>query len=241
MLMMLFEGVFRLKKKQWMIPLSATLILGVAGCASDNNRAGVSNNNNSVQPMGYYSNENHANNDYELLRDNDGAVTDIMDHNLGEEDQSINKQTKKKMQTRDENGNPKNPTTARANQDRNFFQRDNRFSMSDMNYHGHLSTNINNTGVATNPNFQDKVTNQIRSAVADLENVQDVRSVAYGNTVIVSVKLADQSKSAETKKVIKNAVKPYANGRSVTVLTDEGALGRDKNKHNDHQREKGGT
>jgi spore cortex protein len=221
-----------------MIPLSATLLLSAAGCAGQNNHADVKN---SVRPIGYYSNENHPNNDYELLRDNDGALTDMMDHNLGDEDQSINQQTKQQMQNRDKNGNPKNPSTPRADKDRNFFQRDNRFSTSDINYHGHLSTNTRNTGVATNPEFQDKVTNQIKNKVADIENVQAVRSVAYGNTVIVSVTLHDQGKAAETKTAIKRAVKPYANGHPVTVYTDEGTLGRDRNIHNDFQREKGGN
>ncbi|EKN66204.1 spore cortex protein CoxA [Neobacillus bataviensis LMG 21833] len=229
-----------MNKKQWMIPLSAFLLLGAAGCASDNNRAGVKGNNNLTRPIGYYSNENHPNNGNELIRDNDGAITEMMDHNLGAEDQVINEQNRRQMQTRDENGNPKNPTTPLAKKDRNFFQRDNRFSTSDMNYHGHLSTNMGNTGVATNPNFQDDFSNKIRNKVAAINNVQDVRSVAYGNTVIVSVKLHDNSKAADTKRAIKNVVKPYAKGRGVTVFTDEGAIGRDRNIHNDNQRNKGG-
>ena len=235
-----FEGVFRLNKKQWMIPLSAFLLLGVAGCASDNNRAGVNENNNPVRPIGYYSNENHPNNGNELLRDNDGAITEMMDRSLGDEDQVINEQNRRQIQAKDKNGNPKNPTTPLAKKDRNFFQRDNRFSTSDMNYHGHLSTNIGNTGVATNPNFQDNFSNKIRSKVASVNNVQDVRSVAYGNTVIVSVTLRDNSKAAATKRAIQNVVKPYAMGRTVTVITDEGTIGRDRNIHNDFQRNKGG-
>ncbi len=225
-----------------MIPLSVCLLLGVTGCTGDQNRTGANEGNtNSVRPIGYYSNENHPNNNNELLRDNDGAFTEMMDHTLGDEDQVINEQNKQQAKTRDGNGNPKNPTTPIAKKDRNFFQRDNRFSTSDMNYHGHLSTNIGNTGVATDPNFQDNVTEKIRNTVADINNVKDVRSVAYGNTVIVSVKLHDDTKAAATKSAIKNAVNPYANGRTVTVLTDEGALGRDRNMDNDFQREKGGT
>ncbi|WML40692.1 YhcN/YlaJ family sporulation lipoprotein [Neobacillus sp. OS1-2] len=229
-----------MNKKQWMIPLSAFFLIGAAGCASDNNRAGVNEKNNLARPIGYYSNENHPNNGNELIRDNDGAITEMMDHTLGDEDQVINEENSRQIQTRDENGNPKNPTTPLAKKDRNFFQRDNRFSTSDMNYHGHLSTNMGNTGVATNPNFQDDFSNKIRNKVAAIHNVQDVRSVAYGNTVIVSVKLQDNSKAADTKRAIKNAVKPYAKGREVTVFTDEGAIGRDRNTENDIQRNKGG-
>ncbi|WP_066063857.1 YhcN/YlaJ family sporulation lipoprotein [Neobacillus soli] len=232
-----------MNKKQWMIPLSAVMMIGLAGCTSDTNRTGVSekNNNNPLRPVGYYSNENHPTNDNELLRDNDGALTEIMDHTLGDEDNVTNEQNRRQMQTRDENGNPKNPTTPLASKDRNFFQRDNRFSTSDMNYHGHLNKQIGKTGISTDPKFQDNFSNKIRSKVAKINNVQDVRSVAYGNTVIVSVNLADNSKAAATKQAIRNVVKPYADGRTITVLTDEGTIGRDRNIRNDTQRNKGGS
>jgi spore cortex protein len=221
-----------------MIPLSATLMFALAGCANDNNRAGV--NKNSLTPVGYYSNENHPTTDNNLFRDNDGALTEMMDHSLGDEDQVANENRRRQLQSRDENGNPKNPSTPIASKDRNFFQHDNRFSTSDMNYHGHLNVKNGNNGVVTDPNFQDNFTNKVRNKVEGIPNVQNVRSVAYGNTVIVSVELIDQGKAAATRRAIKKAVMPYANGRTVTVITDEGAIGRDRNKYNDSQQEKGG-
>ncbi|PLS01280.1 YhcN/YlaJ family sporulation lipoprotein [Neobacillus cucumis] len=229
-----------MNKKQWMIPLSFSLLVGLTGCTNDNNRAG-GNGNNLTRPMGYYSNENHAKNDYGLLRDNDGAMTEIMDHNLGVEDQTINEKTRRQMQIRDENGNPQNPTVPRAKTDRNFFQRDNRFSTSDLNYHGHLSAKNGNAGVVTNPDFQDRITAKIRNKVENIDNVRNVRSVAYGNNVIVSVSVHDHDRATETKRAIKNAVKPYTKGKTVQVLIDEGTMGRDRNIHNDSQREKGGS
>ncbi|WP_413308523.1 YhcN/YlaJ family sporulation lipoprotein [Bacillus sp. 1P10SD] len=229
-----------MNKKQWIIPLSAIMTIGLAGCNGDNNnRAGVNGKNNVAQPMGYYSNENHSSQD-NLFGDNDGGITEIMDHTVGNEDQLTTEHNRRILQNRDENGNPTNPTKPLATKDRNFFQHDNRFSTSDMNYHGHLSKNTGNTGVATDSDFQDNVTAKIRRKVASVKNVQDVRSVAYGNSVIVSVKLADNSKAAETKRAIKNAVMPYTKGRNVTVLTDEGTMGRDRNKHNDSQPHKWG-
>ncbi|MEH7093858.1 YhcN/YlaJ family sporulation lipoprotein [Neobacillus vireti] len=228
-----------MNKRQWMIPLSFSLLVGITGCANDNNRTG--NGNNVARPIGYYSNENHANNDYGMLRDNDGALTEIMDHNLGVEDQAINEKNSRQMQTRDENGNPPNPTVPRAKTDRNFFQRDNRFSTSDLNYHGHLSAKNGNNGVVTNPEFQDRFTAKIRNKVENIDNVRNVRSVAYGNTVIVSVSLHDNDRAAETKRAIQKVVQPYAKGKSVQVITDEGTMGRDRNIHNDSQRNKGGS
>jgi spore cortex protein len=238
---MLLEGVFRLNKKQWMIPLSAALMVGLAGCASDNDHAGDNRKNNSARPIGFYSNENHTNSGNELFSDDDGAITEIMDHTLGDEDKVTNEKNRQQLQKKDENGNPINPTTPLAAKDTNFFQRDNRFSMSDTNYHGHLSKNIGNTGVTTDPNFQDDFSNKIRKKVAAINNVQAVRSVAYGNTVIVAVTLADKSKAENTKKAIRNAVKPYANGRPVTVVTDEGTIGSDRNIENDIQHQRGGS
>jgi spore cortex protein len=237
MLRMLMKGVFRLNKKQWMIPLSAALMLGLAGCGN-NDRAG--SNNNALRPVGYYSNENHPTSDNNLFRDDDGAIPEMMDHSLGNEDQVTNENRRRQLQSRDENGNPKNPSSPLASKDRNFFQRDNRFSTSDMNYHGHLSVKNGNNGVVTDPDFQDNFTNKIRNKVNAIPNVQTVKSVAYGNTVIVSVELNDQDKASATKSAIKKAVKPYANGRTVTVITDEGTIGRDRNNYNDSQREKGG-
>lgn len=233
---MLFEGVFRLNKKQWMIPLSAVMMIGLAGCGNSN-RTGVNDSNqNLARPMGYYSNENHPNGGNGLIRDNDGPLTEMMDHTLGAEDHITNQQKRKLMQTRDENGNPPNPTKPLATTDRNFFQRDNRFSTSDMNYHGHLNQQTGNPGIATNPKFQDNVSHKIRNKVAQINNVQDVRSVAYGNTVTVSVKLYDNSWATKTKKAIRKAVIPYTNGRSVTVFIDEGTLGRDRNFDNHYQK-----
>ncbi|MFL6558332.1 MAG: YhcN/YlaJ family sporulation lipoprotein [Bacillus sp. (in: firmicutes)] len=225
-----------MKKKQWMIPLSAALMLGLAGCGN-NDRAG---GNNALRPVGYYSNENHPTSDNDLFRDDDGAITEMMDHSLGDEDQVTNENRRKQLQTRDENGNPENPSKPLASKDRNFFQRDNRFSTSDMNYHGHLSAKNGNAGVVTDPDFQDNVTNKIRNKVAAVPNVQSVRSVAYGNTIIVSVNLVDNDDAAATKRAITKAAQPYANGRNVQVITDEGAVGRDRNIYNDSQREKGG-
>jgi len=229
---MLFEGVFRLNRKLWMIPLSALMLLDIAGCNNQQNSINRSDTD-PARPLGYYSNESHPDQNYNFLNDNDGALPEIMDHTFGDEGRLSRERKNRILQTRDENGNPPNPTVPLASEDRNFLQRDNRFSTSDINYHGHLNKKIGTNGVKTDKDFQDKVTNQIRDAVADVPNVRSIRSVAYGNTIWVSVVLLDNSKAAETKKAIADAVKPYADGKKVTVVTDEGAIGRDRNIHND--------
>ncbi|MDM5330870.1 YhcN/YlaJ family sporulation lipoprotein [Neobacillus sp. CF12] len=221
--------------KQWMIPLSALLAVGLSGCANDDRAAMDKDNKNMGQPVGYYSDENHKNGSNGMPGDNDGPITEFMDHNLGVENQSINEDRRKQFGDRDENGNPPNPTKPLADHDHNFFQRDNQFSTSDANYHGHLNQRLGNTGTTTKPETQDRLTERIKSKVAGIENVREVRSVLYGNSIMVSVKYHNNKRAEETKRAIQNAVKPLAGGKSVQVITDDGALGREGNRNNDSQ------
>ncbi|WP_066311671.1 YhcN/YlaJ family sporulation lipoprotein [Bacillus sp. FJAT-29814] len=224
-----------MNKKRWMIPLSILLLAGAAGCANNNDHSTANDSNNNALPLGYYSNENHRTTNNGFLRDNDGGLMEMMDHNLGDEGRLDKDNRRKMLQEKDENGHPKNPTTPLAKTDRNWFQRDNRFSTSDVNYHGHLNKDIGNTnsGSVVDPGFQERITDQIRNRVRDVDNVRSIRSVSYGNTVRISVKLNDQSRAAETKRAIENAVQPLVKDRSVKVDTDEGALGRDRNINNE--------
>ncbi|WP_246145504.1 YhcN/YlaJ family sporulation lipoprotein [Bacillus rubiinfantis] len=219
--------------KRLVLPFSTILLAGVTGCGNDNDRSSGASVSNPIQHVGYYSNENHSNQRNSLFRDHDGPVTEMMDHTFGDEDQIVNEQREKLLQTRDENGHPPNPTKPLATEDRNFFLRDNRFSRSDMNYHDHLNRNIANTGTSVNNEFQDDVTDSIRNRVADVDNVRGIRSVSYGNSIIIAVTFMDNSKAAETKRAIQKAVRPLVAGKAINVISDEGTLGRDRNIHND--------
>lgn len=222
------KGVFRLNKKIGLTSILIISLIGTVGCA-ENNRSGANNRNDVSRPMGYYSNENHQNNyGSNLFVDNDGPLIEWMDHTLGDEDRVSNSQKKNSLQTRDENGNPPNPTVPLADQDQ-FLKKDNRFSTGDVNYHDHLSQNINNTGSSTDQQSLGKITDQIRQRVQTVKNVQAVRSVSYGSHVLISVDLTDNSKEKATKKAIQKAVKPYVNNRTVTVITDDGTFSRDRN------------
>ncbi len=112
--------------------------IGLAGCGNDES-AVQDRNTERAQPFGYYSNENHHNGgNVQILDDNDGPITEMMDHTLGTEGTNDRRQI---LDVKDENGNPGNPTLPLAENDRNFFERDNRFSRSDANYHGQLDGN----------------------------------------------------------------------------------------------------
>ncbi|HZG70273.1 MAG TPA: YhcN/YlaJ family sporulation lipoprotein, partial [Chondromyces sp.] len=78
-----------------------------------------------------------------------------------------------------------------------------------------------------------KLAVRIADAARSVKNVHDVRSVAYGSDVLIAVNLEDYSQEEKTKERIKDAVKPYLNGRSCTVVTDEGTFIRLRNLDHD--------
>ncbi|HYK72626.1 MAG TPA: YhcN/YlaJ family sporulation lipoprotein [Pseudoneobacillus sp.] len=206
-------------------PLSAVMAIGLVGCGN-NDKAGVQNRNNAAQPMGYYSNENHKGN-ARVLNDNDGPVTEMMDHSYGAEG------TRNVRKVGDGNGNSANPTLPLANTDRNLLQRDNRFSHSDANYHGHLNDNTKKARSSYFTAYEGELTEKIGNVTGAVPNVEDVRSVTYGSNVLIAVDLTDYSREEETKRDIVEAVQPYLRGRSVTVVTDEGTFSRLRQIDND--------
>lgn len=213
-----------MERKKWMIPIVAILAIGITGCSSNQRTGANEQNNNQARPMGYYSNENHPQNRSGFMSDNDGPITELMDHNLGAEGKLAQDQQTKQLQTRDENGNPPNPTVPLAAHDQNFYKKDNRFSASDANYHNQLTQNINNTGFSTDSVTHQQLTDQVRKQVARVPNVRKIRSVVYGSSLLISVELKDKSKKAQTIKAVQRAVKPYVNGRGITVTADEGTF-----------------
>ncbi|MDP4086977.1 MAG: YhcN/YlaJ family sporulation lipoprotein [Bacillota bacterium] len=220
-----------MNRKGWIFPILVVMGFSLVGC-SGNNRSGVNERyTDYTRPIGYYSNENHPKQTPEIFNDNDGPVTEFMDHTMGAEGKIAHNQRNRMLQTRDENGNPLNPTVPLANEDQSFFKHDNRYSMSDANYNGHLHQNEG--GFSADPATLGKLSDRIRSKAASVKNVRDVRSVVYGSSVLISVNLIDNSQAKNTKKEIKAAVKPYANGKSVTVITDEGTLSRNRTIKND--------
>lgn len=221
-----------MKNRYWVISVLFILSIVTAGCAGNNDASMAEHNRSNVRPMGYYSNENHPNRGAGLFNDNDGPLVEMMDHTLGAEDEDIERKKRAMLKTRDLNGNPYNPTVPLAKED-TLFKKDNRFSTSDANYHGHLNQTTASTGFSASPQYLADISDQIRNRAAQVANVRDVRSVVYGSSILISVDLIDKSRAAATKKAIQKAVKPYANGRSITVISDEGTFSRERNLHND--------
>ncbi len=232
MLVILARGVFRLHKKLIAVPLAALMTMGVTGCGENDETAVQDRYNEQGQPMGYYSNENHGNRGGNVRvedgTDNDGPLTEIMDHTFGAEGRNNGyNRNNNTMRVRDENTG--NPTVPLADRDRNFFQKDNRFSHSDANYHGHLDDNTRRAKNSYYQAYEGELAEKIGNVTASIPNVEDVRSVTYGSNVLIAVDLADYNKEEETKASIHEAVQPYLRGRSVTVETDEGTFSRLRN------------
>ncbi|SFA94484.1 MULTISPECIES: YhcN/YlaJ family sporulation lipoprotein [unclassified Bacillus (in: firmicutes)] len=204
--------------KKYFVPASAILTLCLAGCGDKN--SAQDRYSDTAQPMGYYSNEDHqkSGGNARMLDDNDGAITEMLDHSAGDESNNVRNRELKAMQNRDENGNPINPTKPYAKRDRNFFAHDNRYQDSDLNYHGHLNT----AGHAPETNqYNADLSERIERSVDRVENVEDVRAVVYGDDVLVAAKLMNNNNEKETIRAIKKETSALVSGRNIKVATDE--------------------
>ncbi|MGD6802409.1 spore cortex protein CoxA [Rossellomorea vietnamensis] len=213
-------------KKLLLIPLSA-ILLGACNGADD---AAGGQGADSYEPMGFYSNEGHGNDKNE---DRDGPITEWYDHSIGQEGQAIREGKRRYLHVRDTDGNPQNPSKPLAEDDRNFFLRDERASHGDANYHGHLDDNTREARRSYYTAYEGDLAEKIGDVTASIENVNDVRSVTYGTNVLIAVDLEDDNRFDETEKKIERAVQPYLKGRTVTVASDEGTFSRIRNIDND--------
>jgi spore cortex protein len=191
-----------------MLPILAIMVFGVSGCAG-NNHAGVNERyQNNAQPIGYYSNENHPNQTNALFTDDDGPLTEMMDHSLGAERGSSQNQTRMQVQTKSNSSNTFRTTVSNSP-----------FNTNNTNYSGSL--NQRNTDFSTDSNTLGKISDQISSKAAKVENVQDVRTVVYSSSILISIQLKDKSQAEKTIQAVHDAVHPYVDGRPVKVITNK--------------------
>ena len=222
-------GVFRLNKKVLFVPLASLLTLGLSACNGNDEAAVQSQNADGGQPLGYYSNE--KGNEIDVMDDREGAITEIFDHNFGKEGTAAENRKRRMLQSRDENGNPPNPTVPRSDHDHNFFQRDNKYSRGDLNYHGHLSDHRGSgqARIYTNTEQDTKLARKVGIAAESVDNVDKVRSVLFGRKVEVAVTYKDKSLKKQTNKKIRKALLPYIEGRELRIIEDEGTFSRSRN------------
>jgi spore cortex protein len=226
------KGEAPLNKKLFMVPLTAVMTLGLTACNTGEEEA-QNKYTDSYEPLGFYSNEGHGGDEKD---DRDGPLTEMYDHSaVGREGKDIRQKKREYLQVKDENGNPRNPSAPLADYDKGFFEQDARASHGDANYHGHLDDNTRKANRSYYTAYEGDLAEKIGDVTGKVDNVSDVRAVAYGSDVLIAVELQNHSKKAEeaTKTDIKKAVKPYLNGRSVSVVVDEGTFSRVRNIDND--------
>lgn len=222
-----------MNKKIVTLPIAALMTVGLVGCGY-NDGANQNRNATETQPMGYYSNENtRTGGNATILNDNDGPLVEIMDRNFLDEYGRDRQERSRLLQVKDENGNPGNPSKPLAKYDKNFYQKDNRFSRGDANYHGHLDDNTRQAKSSYYTAYEGDLAEKIGEVAASVNNVEDVRAVVYGSDVLVAVDLTDDRREIDTIVEIREKVQPYLRGRTCTVVADEGTFSRVRNLDND--------
>lgn len=211
--------------KFWL--LSSIFIIGLTGCGNNEETAVQDGRKDSTIPIGYYSNETHDANGGNVILlegDNDGPATESLDHTLGKE-RDTHRQGDKGVKSK--NG------IYKIN-NREFFS-DGRpvLGDDDKNYHGHLNNNELPTRQSYYTGNEGKLSEKITSEVRKVANVTEAQTVIDKKSIIVGILLNDENKAEETKRSIRKAIEPYANGRSVKVMTNESQYNRIKVINND--------
>jgi len=225
MLCILVRRFLCLNKKLIKFPIIAVMSFGLVGCGANDKSAVQDQNRNSIQPVGYYSNENHYRNRGGNARildgaDNDGPVTDILDYSFGLEGENY-----RNRRNRPVRNSARNITSTNVSNTQNT-----QFSRTDYNYHGHLGDNTRK--VESNyyyKAYDGQLVEKINNAVANVKNVNDVQTVIHGNNVLIAVNLVNTSNERYTKAEIKRTVQPLLNGKTSRIVTDASTLNRLRN------------
>ncbi|WP_213368831.1 YhcN/YlaJ family sporulation lipoprotein [Mesobacillus boroniphilus] len=218
-----------MNKRMLFVPIVSLLTIGVTACNGNDEAAVQGRNTDRGQPLGYYSNE--KGNEIDVMDDREGAITEIFDHNFGKEGLAAESRKRRMLQSRDENGNPPNPTVPRSDHDHNFFQRDNKYSRGDLNYHGHLNEQRGSgqARIYFNTEQDNRLARKVGIAAESVDNVDKVRSVLFGQKVEIAVTFKDKSLKKQTKEKIRKAVLPYIEDRELNIIEDEGTFSRTRN------------
>ncbi|MDQ0224732.1 spore cortex protein [Metabacillus niabensis] len=207
-------------KKFTSLTAIALLTTGLSACNGNNDAMDTNNNGNNgnAQPIGYYSNEN-------TNVENEGPVTEMMDGMNRDQRGNGNANQQGGYFRRVNDRNNDNDTTNRiaplGNED-NGLVRDNRYSRSDANYHGHLNDeDYYNRG---DRQLSDKVSN----AVEKMDNVENANVLVTDDNIIVAVDTNDNNNRAMKDEITKK-VKNMAKGRNIQVVTDEATITRVRN------------
>ncbi|WP_400242624.1 YhcN/YlaJ family sporulation lipoprotein [Niallia sp. JL1B1071] len=185
-------------KNKLVAPVLLTLTFGLAGCGVNDDQTADQNRLDNARPIGYYSNEQHdVNNNNSFTTDNDGPMTEIMDHTYGDED---NKNGVGVQNVNNKNGvNVRNVNNRNATRENgNIDDRDDRVS------------------------YDTELAEKVSNAAAKIDNVKNARAVVYGDNVLVALEVANTKNVDQTKAKVKDKLNDSLNGRDISVVTDRG-------------------
>lgn len=188
-----------MRKVKLVAPVLLTLSFGLTGCGVNEDETADRNRLNNTRPIGYYSNEQHEGNNGVGNTDNDGPITEMMDHTFGDEGNRNGSKVR--------NVNNRNGTNVRNINNRN-------------NDHDNVNTNDRDERVSYDTELAEKISDR----VTKMDNVKNARTLVYRENVLVALEVENTKNIAKTKAQVKDKLNDLLNGRDISVVTDRGVF-----------------
>ncbi|USK73598.1 YhcN/YlaJ family sporulation lipoprotein [Peribacillus frigoritolerans] len=102
-----------------------------------------------------------------------------------------------------------------------LYNKDDAYSKSDRNYHGHESKPLKAKSSYYN-SYEGSLADRVNDVANKVEPVSDARTIIMQDEMLVALLLDDYSQAKDVKQRIKKEIGPLTNGRTLYVTTDEG-------------------
>ncbi|MBL3641122.1 YhcN/YlaJ family sporulation lipoprotein [Bacillus sp. RHFB] len=102
-----------------------------------------------------------------------------------------------------------------------LYNKDDAYSKSDRNYHGHESKPLKAKSSYYN-SYEGSLADRVNGVANKVEQVRDARTIIMQDEMLVALLLDDYSQAKDVKQRIKKEIGPLTNGRTLYVTTDEG-------------------
>lgn len=102
-----------------------------------------------------------------------------------------------------------------------LYNKDDAYSKSDRNYHGHESKPLKAKSSYYN-SYEGTLADRVNGVANKVESVSDARTIIMQDEMLVALLLDDYSQANDVKQRIKKEIGPLTNGRTLYVTTDEG-------------------
>ncbi|MDM5285583.1 YhcN/YlaJ family sporulation lipoprotein [Peribacillus frigoritolerans] len=102
-----------------------------------------------------------------------------------------------------------------------LYNKDDAYSKSDRNYHGHESKPLKAKSSYYN-SYEGSLADRVNGVANRVEQVSDARTIIMQDEMLVALLLDDYGQAKDVKQRIKKEIGPLTNGRTLYVTTDEG-------------------